>query len=216
MAPTAPSHSPATLLRLFLTTTLDKIIPLTQKGVESGSKVFGAAVFEKESLSVVTVGTNHETESPLLHGEIQTIQQFYSLERSTRPDVKDCIFFSTHEPCSLCLSGITWGGFDRFYYLFTYEDTRDAFSIPYDIDILKEVFQVPCSTCSTPPSLSQPLYNRTNKFFTSSPLSSVLAQIPAGAEKQELEQLWEKVRSEYGRISGVYQEGKGEKGIPLA
>lgn len=66
MAPTAPAHSPAKLLRLFLTTTLDKIVPLTQKGVESGSKVFGAAVFEKESLEVVTVGTNHETESPLL------------------------------------------------------------------------------------------------------------------------------------------------------
>lgn len=37
------------------------------------------------------------------------------------------------------LSGITWAGFPVFYYLFTYEDTRDAFSIPYDIDILKEV-----------------------------------------------------------------------------
>ncbi|BGO94124.1 hypothetical protein NBRC10512_002897 [Rhodotorula toruloides] len=216
MAPTAPAHSPAKLLRLFLTTTLDKIVPLTQKGVESGSKVFGAAVFEKESLEVVTVGTNHETESPLLHGEIQTIQQFYAIDRSTRPDAKNCIFFSTHEPCSLCLSGITWGGFDTFYYLFTYEDTRDAFSIPYDIDILKEVFQVPCGACSSPPSSSQPLYNRTNKFFTSSPLSTLLSQIPAGAEKDELVALWEKVRGEYGRISGVYQEGKGEKGIPLA
>lgn len=36
------------------------------------------------------------------HGEIQTIQQFYALDRSTRPEAKDCIFFSTHEPCSLC------------------------------------------------------------------------------------------------------------------
>ncbi|BGP24626.1 hypothetical protein JCM10295v2_003544 [Rhodotorula toruloides] len=195
MAHNTPAHTPATLIRLFLTTTLEEIVPLTQRGVESGSKVFGAAVFEKESLEVVTVGTNHETESPLLHGEIQTIQQFYALDRSTRPEAKNCIFFSTHEPC---LSGITWGGFDNFYYLFTYEDTRDVFSIPYDIDILEE-----------------PLYNHANKFFTSSPLSSLLSQIPAGKERVELEQLWEKVRAEYGRISGVYQDGKGEKGIPL-
>ncbi|GEM07246.1 CMP/dCMP deaminase, zinc-binding domain containing protein [Rhodotorula toruloides] len=215
MAHNTPAHTPATLIRLFLTTTLEEIVPLTQRGVESGSKVFGAAVFEKESLEVVTVGTNHETESPLLHGEIQTIQQFYALDRSTRPEAKNCIFFSTHEPCSLCLSGITWGGFDNFYYLFTYEDTRDVFSIPYDIDILEEVFRVPCTTCSAPPTASQPLYNHANKFFTSSPLSSLLSQIPAGKERVELEQLWEKVRAEYGRISGVYQDGKGEKGIPL-
>lgn len=38
------------------------------------------------------------------------------------------------------LSGITWGGWDNFFYLFTYEDTRDAFSIPHDIRILEEVF----------------------------------------------------------------------------
>lgn len=37
------------------------------------------------------------------------------------------------------LSGITWGGWDNFFYLFTYEDTRDAFSIPHDIRILEEV-----------------------------------------------------------------------------
>jgi hypothetical protein len=37
------------------------------------------------------------------------------------------------------LSGITWSGFDNHYYLFTYEDTRDAFAIPHDIRILEEV-----------------------------------------------------------------------------
>lgn len=77
-------------------------------------------------------------------------------------------------------------------------------------------FQVPCTTCSTPPPPSQPLYNRTNKFFTSAPLSSLLADVPAGAERDELVGLWEQVRGEYGRISGVYQESKGDKGIPLA
>ena len=40
-------------------------------------------------------------------------------------------------------SGITWRGFDNFYYLFTYEDTRDGFGIPHDIRILKEVYAVP-------------------------------------------------------------------------
>lgn len=37
------------------------------------------------------------------------------------------------------LSGITWGGWNTFFYLFTYADTRDAFDIPHDIKILEEV-----------------------------------------------------------------------------
>lgn len=103
-------HSPSTLLRTFLTTTLSRIVPLTQAGVNSGAKVFGAAIFDKHNsdsglLKEVTVGTNTETASPLLHGEIQTIQQFYAMPKSEgRPDAKDTVFFATHEPCSLCES----------------------------------------------------------------------------------------------------------------
>jgi hypothetical protein len=37
------------------------------------------------------------------------------------------------------LSGITWGGFDNFYYLFSHQETGSTFSIPYDIQILEEV-----------------------------------------------------------------------------
>lgn len=55
----------------------------------------------------------------------------------------------TDEAGGAGLSGITWGGFDTFYYLFTYEDTRDAFSIPYDIDILKEVYVAEPGNCPT-------------------------------------------------------------------
>ena len=47
------------------------------------------------------------------------------------------------------MSGITWGGWNTFFYLFTYEDTRDAFDIPHDIKILEEV--------SVHPFLHQPI-----------------------------------------------------------
>ena len=61
-------------------------------------------------------------------------------EGRARPTRSDCIFLATHEPCSLCLSAITWTGFDNFYYLFSHEDSRDSFAIPHDLKILKEVF----------------------------------------------------------------------------
>ncbi|KAJ2985061.1 hypothetical protein NUW58_g5736 [Xylaria curta] len=155
MASPAYDSDPVSLLKALLTTIEEEVIPLTSQGVASGSKLFGAAILSKAGLVPLTVSTNNEAASPLLHGEINCIQQFFAQTSfrdptdaskpasSQRPNPRDCVFLATHEPCSLCLSGITWSGFDNFFYLFTYEDSRDLFSIPYDIEILQEVFRVP-------------------------------------------------------------------------
>ena len=111
------------------------ILPMTERGVAAGNKIFGAALLRKSDFSVVIAGTNAETDNPLLHGEISTLNKFY--EMNGRPSTRDLVFLSTHEPCSLCLSAITWCGFDNFYYFFTFEDSRDAFGIPHDLKILR-------------------------------------------------------------------------------
>jgi tRNA(Arg) A34 adenosine deaminase TadA len=49
---------------------------------------------------------------------MHTLKKFYELDANTRPNEKDCIFLSSHEPCSMCLSAITFSGFDNFYYFF--------------------------------------------------------------------------------------------------
>ncbi|MBA8850992.1 tRNA(Arg) A34 adenosine deaminase TadA [Ochrobactrum intermedium] len=41
------------------------IIPLTERGVAEGNKVFGAALLRKSDLSLVLAETNNETENPL-------------------------------------------------------------------------------------------------------------------------------------------------------
>lgn len=202
------THSATTLLTTLLGITEEKVVPLTRAGVSSGSKVFGAAILRRSDLSPVTVATNNERVSPLLHGEINCIQEFFSLPAENHPATKDCIFFATHEPCSLCLSGIAWAGFNEFYYLFTYEDSRDLFSIPYDIDILEQVFRVPGPSDTEESLAARPLYNRKNKFFVGKSLAELLADVPDETERVRLAGEIVRVKELYNSLNSTYQEGK--------
>jgi tRNA(Arg) A34 adenosine deaminase TadA len=202
------AHSSKDLVSAILTITESSIVPLTRSQVSSGSKLFGAAILSRSTLEPITVATNNERASPLLHGEINCIQTFFSSPKEGRSQTKDCIFFATHEPCSLCLSGITWSGFNEFYYLFTYEDSRDLFGIPYDIDILQSVYQVPSSS-DTPETLAaKPLYNRTNKFFKARSVADLVATIEDDTEKAQWTAEILRVKALYNELSDTYQKGK--------
>jgi tRNA(Arg) A34 adenosine deaminase TadA len=204
----ASTHSAEDLVSKLLTVTESSIVPLTRSQVSSGSKLFGAAILSRYSLEPVTVATNNERASPLLHGEINCIQTFFASPKEGRPQPKDCIFFATHEPCSLCLSGITWSGFNEFYYLFTYEDSRDLFGIPYDIDILQSVYQV-ASPADTPETLAaKPLYNRTNKFFKARSVADLVATMEDGTEKSKWIAEITRIKALYNELSDTYQKGK--------
>lgn len=177
------------------------ILPLTKKGVAAGNKIFGAAILRKSDLSLVIAETNNETENPLWHGEVHTLKRFY--ERAQKPDPKDLVFVSTHEPCSMCLSAITWAGFDNFYYFFTHEDSRDAFAIPHDLKILKEVFR-----------LEPGGYAKTNAFWRSAAIADLIATAEEPA-KTELKAQDARIRRAYDELSQTYQSGKDENTIPL-
>lgn len=206
------SKSPEDILVALLHTIEFDIIPLTHAGVSSGSKLFGAAILSSSTLAPYTVSTNNERVSPLLHGEINCIQQFYTVsfpDASTRPNPRDdCVFLATHEPCSLCLSGITWSGFKELYFLFTYEDSRDRFAIPYDIDILEEVFRVRAADEDEEALKSRALYNKVNKFFTARSLNDLVEKVEDAEKREDLRSEVERVKGLYDGLSDVYQEGK--------
>ncbi|KAF7548782.1 hypothetical protein G7Z17_g6828 [Cylindrodendrum hubeiense] len=213
------SKSPEDTLVALLHTIEFDIIPLTRAGVSSGSKLFGAAILSSSTLEPYTVSTNNERVSPLLHGEINCIQQFYTVsfpDASTRPSPReDCVFLATHEPCSLCLSGITWSGFKELYFLFTYEDSRDRFAIPYDIDILEEVFRVRAADEGDEALKGRALYNKVNKFFTAQSLSDLVGRVEDTKRREELKSEVERIKGLYDGLSEVYQEGK-KKGADSA
>ncbi|WP_274630195.1 nucleoside deaminase [Arvimicrobium flavum] len=179
------------------------VLPLTAKGVGEGNKLFGAAILKKSDLSLVLAETNNEMENPLWHGEVHCLKRFYEMPKADRPDTKDCIFIATHEPCSLCLSAITWTGFDNFYYLFSHEDSRDSFAIPHDLKILKEVF-----------TLDPGGYNAENAYWKSYSIRRLIASLPP-VERGELEQRRTAIAALYDRLSDAYQTGKDANDIPL-
>jgi tRNA(Arg) A34 adenosine deaminase TadA len=204
--------TPAFLTRLLDVIELD-LAPMSRRRIAEGDKIFGAAILRKSDLSLIVGDTNNETSNPLWHGEIYTIKKFYELPRESRPESKDCIFLATHEPCSLCLSGITWSGFDNFYYLFSYEDTRDAFNIPHDIRILKEVYAVP-DPDRAEVAPGRDLYNRSNAFFESHSIQAMIGGLDRG-NKENLTARVDDLSALYRDLSDIYQRDKGKRGIPL-
>ena len=190
-------------LEKILSVFLNEVLPLTEKGVAKGNKIFGAAIVKKDDLSLVSAETNNEIENPLWHGEMHTIKKFYELDSETRPNEKDCMFLSSHEPCSMCLSGITFSGFDNFYYLFPYNVTNNEFNIPHDLNILKEVFKIDNGE-----------YNKENSYWKSQSINILVESLPPSKNEKILKQL-DEIKKKYQTLSNEYQENKSENSIPL-
>ena len=191
------------LLNRFVRAFKDEILPLTFEGVNLGNKIFGAAIINKNDYSLVVAGTNNETKNPLWHGEVHTLKKFYELDKKKRPYEKNCIFLSSHEPCSLCLSAITFAGFDNFYYLFPYESTSEEFKIPHDLNILKEVFNV-----------TDGKYIKENSYWKSYAINNLIEEIKTN-NKKKLMDAFDQIKDIYVDLSNKYQSSKGESSIPL-
>ena len=134
---------------------------------------------------------------------MHTLKKFYELDANTRPNEKDCIFLSSHEPCSMCLSGITFSGFDNFYYVFPYTETNDQFKIPHDLNILKEVFKI-----------NDGEYNKENSYWKSQNINLLIENLPTSKKEDILKQL-DEIKKKYQALSNQYQENKHENSIPL-
>ena len=179
---------------------IDTLIPETKIAVQKGNKIFGAFVVKKSDLSFVITGTNNEIANPLYHGEISVLFNFF---KSKNLNPKDYYFISSHEPCSLCLSAITWSGFDNFYYFFSYKETDSTFRIPHDLNILQEVFKIKDGE-----------YSKNNSYWKS---FSIIDQIKENQDinNHHLIKKIDKIKLLYSDLSTQYQNAKISNNIPL-
>ena len=192
------------LITRLMDVLIDDILPLTEKSVLQGNKIFGAAMLRKSDFSTYLAETNNELESPLHHGEMHLLKRYFDIPEKQREPAAELIFLSTHEPCSMCLSAITWGGFDNFFYFFSHEDSRDEFAIPHDLLILKEVF-----------NLEPGGYNKANAFWQCHSIASWIADLPPGPMQSGLIARTDAIQARYAIVSRQYQASKQHNSIPL-
>ena len=191
------------LLNKILNIFQKNILPLTEESVENGNKIFGAAILNKKDFSLIVAGANNEMENPLWHGEVHTLKKFYELPKEKKANEKNCLFISSHEPCSLCLSAITFAGFDNFYYLFPYQSTSNDFNIPHDLNILKEIFNVRDGG-----------YRKVNSYWKSTNIYNLIDEVPE-EKKEDIMVSLDNIKKTYRELSKKYQINKTKNNIPL-
>jgi len=180
---------------------INKLIPETAKEVKLGNKIFGAFIIDKKKHNLIVIGTNNEKDNPLYHGEITTIINFF---KNSNLNPKDYFFITSHEPCSLCLSAITWAGFDNFCYFFPYQDTELTFNIPHDLKILNEVF-----------GIKNGQYNTSNSYWKSYSILNEIDSLDENIYKRDLLTKSQKIKDSYDKLSIIYQKNKENNNIPL-
>ena len=165
------------------------IVPQTLRGVKMGAKVFGAAIARRDDAGLVVASTNHEASSPLWHGEVYAIKEFYELQNHPRPN--DCLMLATHQPCCMCASAIAWAGIPEVWYLFGYEQTGADFNIPHDQKMIRDIF-----------GTTEP--NPDNSYYK---MRSLMGLLPQLTDPERARMRYESIRKRYAELSNIYQSG---------
>lgn len=173
----------------------NEIIPLTEVEISKGSKMFGAAIMDSD-YKCIHPDTNTERLCPTFHAEVKCIVSWAEKTpaKDRGPVAQSSIFLATHEPCMMCVSSILWGGWNKCWYFFGYENTAEQ-GIPHDINTMHELWGVNS-------------YRKQNKYLSTSSIMEAIKELPDSDIKTECVELQNKLIKEYDRLSNKYHTEK--------
>ena len=96
---------------------IKKVIDISIKNVKNGGGPFAALIVKNDK--IVSYGINDVTlkNDPTAHAEINAIRKAAKKLKSF--DLKDCVIYSSCEPCPMCFSAIYWANIKKVYYVAT-------------------------------------------------------------------------------------------------
>ena len=119
---------------------------LSYDNIDAGGGPFGAVIVRDGE--VVSTGVNQVTviNDPTAHAEVQAIRN--ACRDLGTFQLKDCVVYSSCEPCPMCLSALYWAGVKKIFFGNTQEDAdkidfSDKF-IYEELAIPREKRKLPC------------------------------------------------------------------------
>jgi guanine deaminase len=125
---------------------MNEAIALARAGMrEHRGGPFGAIIVADNK--IVGRGWNQVTHllDPTAHAEVTAIRD--ACRALKRFELRDCVLYTSCEPCPMCLSAIYWARLDRIYYAST---RHDAATIGFDDDFIYQQIPLELSARSLP------------------------------------------------------------------
>jgi len=102
---------------------------------------FGAIIVLDNQLVARATNLVVPNHDPTAHAEIMAIRA--ACQKLETHSLKDCVIYSSCEPCSMCLAAILWANLSGLYFAATRKDAAD---IGFQDNALHALFRVPPRT----------------------------------------------------------------------
>lgn len=99
-------------------------IALAEQNVAAGGGPFGALVVRNKQIISATVNRVISNCDPTAHAEILAIRQACTVLGDFQ--LKDCVLYTSCEPCPMCLGAIYWARLQTVYYACGRQDAAEA------------------------------------------------------------------------------------------
>lgn len=103
---------------------LRKAVETALEGILKGGGPFGAVITKEDKIIASSFNRVVLNSDPTAHAEVLAIREASAVLKTH--DLKDCILYTSCEPCPMCLGAIYWAGISKVVYALDRNDAKKA------------------------------------------------------------------------------------------